>query len=162
MKRTRIHAVIIAAFSILTCTAAVAAADPPAPMPPDPKEPKSLQEARGAIERGAWLQAEELLRIALMQQPQHAESHNLYAYSIRKGPQPRMDLVFRHYNEALRLRPDHRGAHEYLGEAYLMTGNVAKAKEHLAVLERLCQRSCEEYALLERAIGTAERQQATK
>jgi cytochrome c-type biogenesis protein CcmH/NrfG len=72
-----------------------------------------------------------------------------------------MDLVFRHYNEALRLRPDHRGAHEYLGEAYLMTGNLAKAREHLAVLERLCG-SCDEQAKLAQAISTAERQQATK
>lgn len=139
---------------------ALAAGDPPPPTP-DPKEPKSLQEARAALQAGQWRRAEGLLQAALAKDPRHAESHNLYAYTIRKGPEPRMDLVFRHYNEALRLRPDHRGAHEYLGEAYLMTGNIAKAKEHLAVLERLCG-SCEEHALLERAIGTAERQQATK
>src|SRR3982751_5761312 len=55
--------------------------------------------------------------------------HNLYAYSLRKGGSAEMDLVFKHYNEALRLDPGHRGAHEYIGEAYLMVGNVAKAKE---------------------------------
>jgi cytochrome c-type biogenesis protein CcmH/NrfG len=72
-----------------------------------------------------------------------------------------MDLVFRHYNEALRLDPRHLGAHEYLAEAYLMTGNLAKAREHLALLERLCG-ACEERAKLARAVAVAERQQATK
>ncbi len=64
---------------------------------------------------------------------------NLYAYSIRKGPNPDMQLVFKHYEEALRLDPKHRGAHEYIGEAYLMVGNPAKAKEHLAALDKLCR-----------------------
>jgi hypothetical protein len=156
MLKTVLPLVLTAALS----GAALAAGDPPPPTP-DPKEPKSLQEARAAIERQDWRAAEGLLQVTLSREPQLAEAHNLYAYSIRKGPEPRMDLVFRHYNEALRLRPDHRGAHEYLGEAYLMTGNIAKAKEHLAVLDRLCG-SCDEHALLERAIGTAERQQAAK
>jgi len=55
-----------------------------------------------------------------------------------------MSLVFKHYNEALRIDPEHRGAHEYLGEAYLMVGNLAKAKEHLAVLDKLCFFPCDE------------------
>lgn len=67
-----------------------------------------------------------------------------------------MDLVFRHYNEALRLEPNHRGAHEYLGEAYLMAGNLAKAKEHLEVLDRLCSVGCEEYTLLKNAVAAYE------
>ena len=41
-----------------------------------------------------------------------------------------------------------------------MTGNLAKAREHLAQLERLCNRSCEEHAKLQQAIDAAERQQA--
>ena len=64
--------------------------------------------------------------------PSNADYHNLYAYSIRKGANPDMNLVFKHYNEALRLDPRHRGAHEYIGEAYLMVGNLPKAKEHLS------------------------------
>jgi len=65
-----------------------------------------------------------------------------------------MSLVFKHYNEALRIDPDHRGAHEYLGEAYLMVGNVAKAKEHLSVLDKLCFFPCDEFTDLKKAIAT--------
>jgi cytochrome c-type biogenesis protein CcmH/NrfG len=89
---------------------------------------------------------------AVERDPGNADYHNLLAYTIRKGPQPDMARVFRHYNEALRLDPKHRGAHEYLGEAYLMVGNVAKAREHLAALDKLCFFSCAEYRDLKRAI----------
>jgi DNA-binding SARP family transcriptional activator len=63
-----------------------------------------------------------------------------------------MDRVFKHYGEALRLDPKHRDAHEYIGEAYLLVGNVGKAKEHLAALDKLCFFSCGEYRDLKRAI----------
>ena len=36
------------------------------------------------------------------------------------------------YEKALAIDPKHRGAHEYIGEAYLTLGNLPKAKEHLA------------------------------
>jgi cytochrome c-type biogenesis protein CcmH/NrfG len=81
---------------------------------------------------------------------------------MRKGPQPALDLVFRHYNEALRIDPQHRGAHEYIGEAYLMTGNVAKAKEHLAQLDILCRAGCAEQAKLKKEITTFEQQHAKR
>ncbi len=58
-----------------------------------------------------------------------------------------------HYTEALRLDPKHRGAHEYIGEAYLMKGDVAKAKEHLATLDRLCLFGCGEYSAVKKSIA---------
>jgi DNA-binding SARP family transcriptional activator len=64
--------------------------------------------------------------------------------------------VFKHYNEALRIDPKHRNAHEYIGEAYLMVNNPAKAKEHLAALDRLCFFSCEEFTDLKKAIAAYE------
>jgi len=64
--------------------------------------------------------------------------------------------VFKHYNEALRIDPKHKGAHEYVGEAYLMVGNVAKAKEHLAALDRICFFGCDEYSLLKKAVAEFE------
>jgi DNA-binding SARP family transcriptional activator len=67
-----------------------------------------------------------------------------------------MSEVFKHYNEALRIDPKHKGAHEYLGEAYLMVGNVAKAKEHLAQLDKLCFFGCSEYSDLKKAIAAYE------
>jgi tetratricopeptide (TPR) repeat protein len=68
-----------------------------------------------------------------------------------------LDAAFKHYNEALRLDPRHRGAHEYIGEAYLMQGNLDKAKEHLARLDRLCFFGCEEYDDLKKSIAEYEK-----
>ena len=155
MKTASIHALIIASFAAAT----VWAADTPPPAPP--KDPV-LENARAAIQQQDWARAQNVLREAVARNPQNPDYHNLFAYSIRKGARPAMDLVFRHYNEALRLRPDHRGAHEYIGEAYLMQGNLAKAKEHLSSLDQLCTFGCEEYTKLKKAVAEYEQQQAKK
>ncbi len=137
--------------------------DTPKPEPKDPdKKETQLEQGRAAIARQDWAGAQAILRQAVVRNPQSADAHNLYAYSMRKGPHPEMDLVFRHYNEALRIDPQHRAAREYLGEAYLMTGNLAKAKELLAELDRLCSAGCEEQAVLKREISLFERQHAAK
>ena len=135
--------------------------DSPKPEPKEPKDP-ALEQARDAISKQDWGKAQGILREAVARNPQDANYHNLYAYSMRKGPSPSMDLVFRHYNEALRIDPKHRGAHEYLGEAYLMSGNVPKAKEHLAQLDKLCTFGCEEYTKLKKEVAVHEQQHAKK
>jgi hypothetical protein len=63
-----------------------------------------------------------------------------------------MDLAFKHYGRALQLNPRHRGAHEYVGEAYLIVNNLSKAEEHLAALEKICLIPCEEYDDLRKKI----------
>jgi hypothetical protein len=68
-----------------------------------------------------------------------------------------MALVFKHYTEALRLDPRHRAAHEYIGEAYLMVGDLSRAREHLAALDKLCFFPCSEHRDLKRAIEEYER-----
>ncbi|HEY3077593.1 MAG TPA: tetratricopeptide repeat protein [Burkholderiales bacterium] len=109
-----------------------------------------------ASERQDWKSAAAAMKDALASDPRNADYHSLYAYSLRKSGAQEMDLVFKHYNEALRLDPKHKGAHEYLGEAYLMVGNVAKAKEHLGALDKLCFFGCSEYSDLKRAISEHE------
>ena len=151
------HAFILA----LIFAASAFAMDTPKPEPKEPKDP-ALEQARAAIARQDWTGAQGILREAVARNPQSADYHNLYAYSVRKGPNPAMDLVFRHYNEALRIDPKHRAAHEYLGEAYLMTGNVLKAREHLARLDDLCTFGCEEYTKLKKEVAAYEQQHAKK
>jgi hypothetical protein len=73
-----------------------------------------------------------------------------------------MSLVFKHYNEALRIDPKHRGAHEYIGEAYLMVNNLPKAKEHLGALDKLCFFPCSEYTELKNAIAAHEQKQLAR
>lgn len=116
-----------------------------------------LEKVSAATKREDWAGAAGVLRDALAADPSNANYHNLYAYSVRKGAKPDMNLVFKHYNEALRIDPKHRGAHEYIGEAYLMVGNVAKAKEHLSTLDKLCFFPCVEYTDLKKAIAEHEK-----
>jgi tetratricopeptide (TPR) repeat protein len=142
-------------IALLVWPVAVLGADYGAPAPADPV----LSAARDAAARQDFTNAAALMREAVATAPANADYHNLYAYAVRKGPNPDMDLVFRHYQEALRLEPKHRGAHEYIGEAYLMVGNVAKAKEHLARLDQLCFFGCAEYTDLKKAVATYEARQ---
>ncbi len=111
---------------------------------------------QAAADKQDWKSAAAVMQDAVAADPRNADYHNLYAYSLRKGGNADMDLVFKHYNEALRIDPKHRGAHEYLGEAYLMVGNVAKAKEHLGALDKICFFGCNEYTELKKAISEHE------
>jgi tetratricopeptide (TPR) repeat protein len=115
-----------------------------------------LDQASKAIANKDWPQAQGILRDAVARNGGNPDYHNLYAYSIRKGANPDMNLVFKHYNEALRLDPKHRGAHEYIGEAYLMVGNLPKAKEHLSSLDKLCFFPCSEFTDLKKSVAAYE------
>jgi tetratricopeptide (TPR) repeat protein len=148
-------------IALIALPGAALAADSSPQMRAAPRDPV-LEQVAAATAKNDWGEAQATLRQALARNPDNADYHNLYAYSIRKGTNPDMSLVFKHYNEALRIDPDHRGAHEYLGEAYLMVGNVAKAKEHLAVLDKLCFFPCDEYADLKKAIADYERKQVSR
>jgi tetratricopeptide (TPR) repeat protein len=125
------------------------------PVTVDTKDPV-LEKVTAATKRQDWASAQGMLKDALAADPQNANYHNLYAYSIRKAANPDMNLVFKHYNEALRLDSKHKGAHEYIGEAYLMVGNVAKAKEHLGQLDKICFFPCVEFTDLKKKIAEYE------
>ena len=153
MQSTRVHAFILALVTATT----VWGMDTPKPEPKEPKDP-ALEQARAALGRQDWMGAQKILREAVTRNPRDADAHNLYAYAIRKGANSAMDVVYRHYNEALRLNPAHRAAHEYLGEAYLMSGNLPKAKEVLGQLDKLCNHACEEFSKLQQEVAAYEKQ----
>ena len=141
---------------ILAALLLAPAAALPADSQPTVRTDPVLEQAGKTIAAKDWPQAQELLKDAIARNPGNADYHNLYAYSVRKGANPDMSLVFKHYNEALRLDPRHRGAHEYIGEAYLMVGNLPKAKEHLSALDKLCFFPCQEFSDLKRAVSDYE------
>ena len=141
---------------ILAALLLAPAAALPADSQPTVRTDPVLEQASKTIAAKDWPQAQELLKDAIARNPGNADYHNLYAYSVRKGANPDMSLVFKHYNEALRLDPRHRGAHEYLGEAYLMVGNLPKAKEHLSALDKLCFFPCSEFNELKKAVAEYE------
>jgi cytochrome c-type biogenesis protein CcmH/NrfG len=132
--------------------AVVAAGDPGGATRADPV----MDRYSAAAQKQDWAGAQAALQEGLKASPNNADYHNLLAYSVRKGANPDMSLVFKHYNEALRLDPKHKGAHEYIGEAYLQVGNVAKAKEHLAQLDKICFFGCSEFNDLKKAISAHE------
>jgi tetratricopeptide (TPR) repeat protein len=70
---------------------------------------------------------------------------------LRKTGDFKTSLTY--YTKALEMQPDHKAAHEYLGELYVETGNIVKAKEQLAVLAKLCPNGCEERDDLQKAIS---------
>ena len=144
-------------FALLSvCSAAFAAGDVSSSADAGASADPVLAATQAAFAKKDWAAAQSGLQKALAGSPQNADYHNLYAYSIRKGENPDMALVFKHYGEALRLNPKHRGAHEYVGEAYLMVGDLAKARQHLAALDKLCFMPCEEYTDLKKAIAAYE------
>jgi tetratricopeptide (TPR) repeat protein len=155
--KTIIRPLIIALLSIPL--AVLAAGDSGSGNDPSASADPVLQQFGEATSRKDWAAAATIVRDALAKTPDNADYHNLYAYSVRKGANPDMDLVFKHYSDALRLNSKHRGAHEYIGEAYLMVGNLGKAKEHLAQLDRLCFFPCGEYSDLKRAVAAYEAKQ---
>ena len=153
---------ISAVFVTFAAVAGAAGGADSGPAIPDAPKDATLERARAAIAQSDWKGAQAILAGAVSSNPRNADYHNLYAYSVRKGPSPDMSLVFKEYNAALAIDPQHKDAHEYLGEAYLMVGNVAKAKEHLAQLDKLCFFSCSQYTELKKAIADYETKQAAR
>ncbi len=105
-----------------------------------------------AIDGKSWEAAIRSLTPAAARHPDNADIQNFLGYANRKLGN--FDLAFKYYNRALELNPKHRGAHEYIGVAYLQTGNLAKAEEHLAALDKICFLRCEEYNDLKRAVAS--------
>ena len=103
-----------------------------------------------AIAKKDWVRAIASFTKAAAKDGRNADIQNFLGYAHRNNGQ--MDLAFKHYAQALALDPRHRGAHEYVGEAYLMVKNLPKAEEHLAALNRLCFLPCEEYTDLKRKV----------
>jgi predicted Zn-dependent protease len=115
------------------------------------REDRDLAKARKAIDEKDWDRAVKLLAEVAKRQRSNADVFNLLGYAERN--RGNLEVALARYDEALRLDPRHRGAHEYKGEAHLRAGDLAKAEEHLAALERICGRSCHEYEELARAIA---------
>jgi len=147
----KLHVVVLALLAGLALTPIAYAADTPSgPQPtPKPKDP-DLEAGRQAVEAQNWKVAIEDFNRAAARNPQNADAQNLLGYSWRKSGN--LDMAFKYYNEALRIDPDHKGAHEYIGEAYLMVSNLPKAEEHLARLNKLCFFPCSEYTELKKSV----------
>ncbi len=145
---------LIPAILLLTAIAAfapMAAADPEETDPDLAARDDDYAAGKRAADRKDWTEAVRYFQRAERRHPDHADLQNALGFAFRNLKQ--YDVAFRHYRRAIELDPRHRGAHEYIGEAYLMTGDLASAEKHLATLRSICLLPCEELQDLERAIA---------
>ncbi len=114
------------------------------------KQDSNYTEAVKAVKARNYQKAIPLLRASLKSDPANADAHNYLGYSLRKTSNIEDALVS--YNKALSIDPAHKGANEYLGELYLEMGQLDKAKERLAALDKACFFGCEEHRELKAEI----------
>ena len=143
----RLVAVLLAAWA-LGGLPLPAHADPAETDPDLAAADQDYAAGRQAIAAKQWEEAVARLRKAEVRHPDHADLQNDLGYAHRNLRQ--FDAAFRHYKRAIELEPRHRGAHEYIGEAYLMVGDVPNAEKHLAALRAICLLPCEELTDLEK------------
>ena len=74
-----------------------------------------------------------LLQQVVTKDPKNADAYNLmgFARASREIPTARCSTT----PQALAIDPKHLGAHEYIGEAYLMLDRPKEADQHLARLD---------------------------
>jgi tetratricopeptide (TPR) repeat protein len=150
MKLHRLFATATLAAALAAAFTVQAADDGPSPgskaAAADPLTP-----AREHIKAKRWAAAiDELKKVDARGS---ADWNNLMGYSYRKAKSPDYEAAERHYDEALRIDPKHRGALEYSGELYLMKGDLPKAEARLAALDKACTFSCSEYRDLKAAVA---------
>lgn len=119
----------------------------PAAKPADP----NYTRAKAMIEGRDYANALPLLQQVVAKDPRNADAYNLMGFATRKSGNANGSLQY--YQQALAIDPRHLGAHEYIGEAYLMLDQPAQAEQHLARLDSLCVFGCAEYRLLKTAVA---------
>jgi Flp pilus assembly protein TadD len=152
MQSTLLSVMLSAALSVTPGATAPAIAAGTDETPTAPRAVNDLEEGRSAVKARQWAKAITHLDKALARDRNNADIHNWLGFSHRNNGSH--VKAMEHYNIALKLNPNHRGANEYIGIAYLIQRDKAKAEEHLAKLETICGKSCDEYKDLQKAIDT--------
>jgi tetratricopeptide (TPR) repeat protein len=87
----------------------------------------------------------------LMKNPHTAQALNYRGYATRH--MGKLDEGIGYYLQSVRLDPHYAQVREYLGEAYVIKGDLASAKYQLRKIKTICGNTeCEEYEDLEKAI----------
>ena len=96
-----------------------------------------------------YSQAFKKLEKAYSSEKKNPDILNYMGYTSRKIGN--FEQAEKFYLTGLRIKPDHNGINEYLGELYVQTNRLDKANERLDVLKNC---NCEEYKELELIIKT--------
>ncbi|MEJ2176803.1 MAG: tetratricopeptide repeat protein [Gammaproteobacteria bacterium] len=118
--------------------------EPPEPMP---------AEITQLIDTEQYDKAEKELKQFVKKEKKNADAWNWLGYSQRSNGDLKGSL--KSYKTALRLDRKHLGANEYLGELYIMLGEMKKAKKQLKKLAKYCG-DCEQHQKLAEVIKNAE------
>ena len=108
-----------------------------------------------AIKANDFRAAIRLLQGVVARDARNADAYNWLGYATRRNGDAAGAIPL--YQKALVLDPKHRGAHEYIGEAYLLLDDPAKAKQHLTTLNSLCFLPCSEHTDLKTAVEAYEK-----
>ena len=95
----------------------------------------------------SYEKALDLLVKSNVEKPNSADTLNYLGFTTRKlGDYSNGE---KYYLQGLAIEPKHNGINEYLGELYVATNRISKAKERLEVLKSC---NCEEYKELKAVI----------
>lgn len=136
----------IAAFS----TALPAWADPEDDE--DTKKPNTDWQApvKADIYKGDYASA--LTQLKTVNDTKSADWNNLMGFALRKNSPPDFANAQKHYEAALAIKPDHKGALEYYGELKLMQKDLPGAQALQAKLMAACPSGCEQLDKLNAAV----------
>jgi tetratricopeptide (TPR) repeat protein len=124
-------AVVLASTAAVAVTSGGKSEQPPAGDDP-------YARGKAAFEQEDWQGVIDHMTEAIEARPWHDDAHNLMGFAYRKLGD--YDRALEAYDRALELNPHHRGALEYLGEAYLELDRPELAKDMLDRLATECQR----------------------
>lgn len=148
MRGRALAALLLGGGAVLALVSPAGAVDTPTT-----REAPDLTAVRAKVKAREWTSAIADLNGMLDKGVQHADVYNLLGFSLRKSGD--LATAYTFYRKALDFDPEHKGALEYLGELYVERGELAKAREHVALLRKLCPQGCEELEDLEKAIAQA-------
>ena len=95
---------------------------------------KKLEE-KNKIDRATklYVKALEKLQQAYKTDRNNPDILNYLGFTLRKTG--KLKEAEKYYLAGLKIKPDHNGINEYLGELYVKTGRIELAKERLAILK---------------------------
>lgn len=141
--------------TVLISLAAVLVAAPVASQQPDsqisPRSLELLKQGEAHLAAGRFIEADDALETALAVDPRNRAAFISLARVAHR--QKLFGQAIRFTNKALALEPNDVKAIALQGEAMMGLGAVARAKENLARLQKLCPNGCAQVTELSAAIG---------
>lgn len=121
--------------------------------PDDQLSPRSVQlfqQGQAHLAAGRFVEADEAFETSLAVDPRNRAAYNALARVAQR--QKLFGQSIRYTKKALLLEPNDRDAIAIQGEAMVELGALARAKENLAKLQKLCPSGCTQLAELSATI----------